>query len=667
MKKIRLKIILVYMICIILGTIALYITMPEVMSYGPGATNTEFDTQMFGLPYYIRVIVLMILSCITYAVYIFIKLRNFDKIDIYLNEYKKTYSKKSKDQLEKIKKSCYTFHNKFAIFTLTMFVIVSLIVTLIFSYSITSYIRMFFILFCIFLITFTVAGIPTSSLLNSVLIYLENYELPKKTNSTFFNLLRRYFPLLVLASYFILFYNSALFEKEKGDDLYDYYYYSFYTEFSSNTYTSPKELILSLNNIQLEKDDDILFVLMPGFKKLYSTSPLSTYFLSYAKELSSSYNYKVYDINASFAQGILYPIEIEGETYYIGARYCVFSDEVIQSLSLKILYGLVGEVLVLFFIQATLAKELNRIQVSLDDIISSNDISRKLTITSYDDFGKITEQINELKSMTIDNANEIENNETRLMEKERLSTLGGMIGGVSHNLKTPIMSVSGAVEGLNDLISEYDSSIGDPQVTKEDYHAIASDMKEWTGKISSYLEYMSDIITTVKDQAITTNDLDNESFTIEELLKRVHILMKHELKHSYTELEVTLDIPETTSIKGNMVCLIQVINNMISNSIQAYNGLENQKIELHIYKEKNNIIFTVKDYAGGLAKEAEEKLFKDTITTKGKNGSGLGLYMSYSSIKSNFNGEITFTTEKGKGTEFKIIIPNKKGGTNEEN
>ena len=41
------------------------------------------------------------------------------------------------------------------------------------------------------------------------------------------------------------------------------------------------------------------------------------------------------------------------------------------------------------------------------------------------------------------------------MESERLASLGQLIGGIAHNLKTPIMSISGAVEGISDLIKEY--------------------------------------------------------------------------------------------------------------------------------------------------------------------------------------------------------------------
>ena len=45
------------------------------------------------------------------------------------------------------------------------------------------------------------------------------------------------------------------------------------------------------------------------------------------------------------------------------------------------------------------------------------------------------------------------------------------------------------------------------------------------------------------------------------------------------------------------------------------------------------------------------------VTTKGKNGTGLGLFMSYSNIRAHFNGNITFETEQGVGTQFNIILP----------
>ena len=254
----------------------------------------------------------------------------------------------------------------------------------------------------------------------------------------------------------------------------------------------------------------------------------------------------------------------------------------------------------------------------------------------------------------------IQNNQTMLIEKERLASLGQMIGGIAHNLKTPIFSISGATEGMQDLVKEYKESITDETVTIQDHLDIAKDMEEWISKIKNYTAYMSDVITAVRGQAVAFADRSNESFTIEDLTKRVSILMKHELQQSLNSLTTSIQVDKDLEIKGNINSLVQVINNLISNSIQAYNGEPNNIIEFNIYKDTKNVIFSVKDYASGMNKEVQEKLFKEMITTKGKNGTGLGLFMSASNIKAQFNGDIKFTSDEGRGTTFNVIIPIKK-------
>ena len=252
---------------------------------------------------------------------------------------------------------------------------------------------------------------------------------------------------------------------------------------------------------------------------------------------------------------------------------------------------------------------------------------------------------------------QIHNNQNLLMERERLASLGQLIGGIAHNLKTPIMSISGAAEGLRDLINEYDTSIEDPTVNFEDHHQIAKEMMDWTDKIKTHTAYMSDIITTVKGQAVVLSDADSSTFTIDELIKKVTILMRHELKNALIELNTDIRIPLDFTLKGNVNRLIQVINNMISNAIQAYNGKPNEQITLSVYQENNAINIDITDFAGGLPDLVKKKLFKEMITTKGKNGTGLGLFMSYSTIRAHFDGDITFVTEKGQGTTFTIVLP----------
>lgn len=265
-------------------------------------------------------------------------------------------------------------------------------------------------------------------------------------------------------------------------------------------------------------------------------------------------------------------------------------------------------------------------------------------------FKDITQHMEDMKT--------IKDNQESLMESERLASLGQLIGGIAHNLKTPIMSISGAAEGLSDLVKEYDMSIGNPAVNYDDHHAIAKDMSVWISKIKDYTEYMSDIITAVKGQAVTLSESENISFDLEELVKRIDILMKHELKNAIIYLNVHMLVNSKIVIHGDVNSLVQVINNMISNAIQAYNGKTEEEINLDFNTDdNNNLIISIEDHASGLPQKVKDKLFKEMITTKGKNGTGLGLYMSYSTIKAHFNGNITFESEEGKGTKFNIILP----------
>lgn len=264
-----------------------------------------------------------------------------------------------------------------------------------------------------------------------------------------------------------------------------------------------------------------------------------------------------------------------------------------------------------------------------------------------------------LKDITqhIEDMNTIKENQDLLIEKERLASLGQLVGGIAHNLKTPIMSIAGAAEGLTDLVKEYDSSIEDPEVNFQDHHDIAHDMNDWIEKIKTHTSYMSDIITAVKGQAVTLSENEQDSFTIEELIKHVNILMKHELKNALIDMNIKIKTDDLTVLHGNVNSLVQVINNMISNAIQAYNGETNKNIDLTIDKNNNNIVISVQDYGCGMSKEVKNKLFKEMITTKGKNGTGLGLFMSYSTIRGNFNGNITFNSKEGEGTTFNVILP----------
>ncbi len=283
--------------------------------------------------------------------------------------------------------------------------------------------------------------------------------------------------------------------------------------------------------------------------------------------------------------------------------------------------------------------------VEISPIIVGNQLLGILVL-----FKDITEHVKDMQSL--------KNNQELLIEQERLASLGQMIGGIAHNLKTPIFSVTGGLEGLSDLITEFDESIDDPTVNSQDMHDIAKDMRNWIVKLKDHVTYMSDVITTVKGQAVSMSEEQNFDFPISELFQHVSILMQHILKQQLATLEIENNVPDNVKINGNINSLVQVVNNLISNSIEAYKDQEDKPVELTANYDNSQIIISVKDHGPGLPDKVKDKLFKEMITTKGKNGTGLGLFMSYSNIKAHFNGNITYKTGSN-GTTFDIIIPHK--------
>ena len=182
--------------------------------------------------------------------------------------------------------------------------------------------------------------------------------------------------------------------------------------------------------------------------------------------------------------------------------------------------------------------------------------------------------------------------------------------------------------------------------------------------LKSHFSYISNALTAIKNQVASSDNLKQSSFTIEEIIQNIEFLMKYEIKSNFCTLIISNEIKENFSINGDIGTLVQIINNLISNSIQSYgritdainNNVSSRKIEFIIYEEKNYVVFKVKDYGRGVSQLIKDKLFKEMVTTKGKEGSGIGLYLSYSKVKVMFNGNMWLESEEGKGASFYIKV-----------
>jgi len=263
-------------------------------------------------------------------------------------------------------------------------------------------------------------------------------------------------------------------------------------------------------------------------------------------------------------------------------------------------------------------------------------------------FKNITQHIHDVEK--------IKENQSILLERERLASLGQLIGGIAHNLKTPIMSIAGGIDQLQYLTKEYETSVGDPEVTAADHAEIAQDMYQWLGKMKMQTGYMSDIISTVKDQASKFVNQRHMWFTLDEMLKRVKILMQHEIVRNQCKFTQDIRVDKSTRIPGDVNSLVQILDNVIVNAIQAYDE-QGGEIILQVTSEGQKLLITICDFGKGIEDKVKDRLFREMITTKGKHGTGLGLYMSHSTVKGMFRGNMWFESSVGQGTKFYIQLP----------
>ncbi|MGE5329182.1 MAG: histidine kinase N-terminal 7TM domain-containing protein [Deltaproteobacteria bacterium] len=248
----------------------------------------------------------------------------------------------------------------------------------------------------------------------------------------------------------------------------------------------------------------------------------------------------------------------------------------------------------------------------------------------------------------------IQQTQNQLLERERLASLGELAGGVAHDINTPLSSVQTILYSIDKSCQNVKQFIEanqliTPEIT-EDFESIDKRLKN--GNIAC--ERISKIVNSIRNHTRNLSSENIQQFYIMNVLDDVKVLINHQLKNSGCELVITEE--EKYSVKGDPGKLGQVFTNLIVNAIQAYDDKPG-KVEVNIGRQKNNAVITIADQAGGIPEMFIEGIFNKILTTKGTQGTGLGLYFSYSIITGHFGGIITFQSEHGKGTTFRITIP----------
>lgn len=236
--------------------------------------------------------------------------------------------------------------------------------------------------------------------------------------------------------------------------------------------------------------------------------------------------------------------------------------------------------------------------------------------------------------------------QAKLYQAEKISTIGLLAAGIAHEINNPLTAISGFAQGLKRKLPNFRKNI-DKQLSDdidEYLNIILQECKRCKGIVQKLLELGRE-----KPQKLSLLDLNSI------ITDTIQLIGSHSKKkqEKFIELKLSKSLP---AIYGDLSQLKQVILNLLINAIDA----TEKKGNITITTSKINskwVEVSLKDTGVGIPIENLNRIFEPFFTTKppGK-GTGIGLSTCYNIIK-NHGGEISVTSEVGKGSTFIVRLP----------
>ena len=237
----------------------------------------------------------------------------------------------------------------------------------------------------------------------------------------------------------------------------------------------------------------------------------------------------------------------------------------------------------------------------------------------------------------------------KLVQAEKMSSLGDMIVNIAHQWRQPLSVISTLVTSM--------------QMQKE--YGMLNDEKfnESCEKINSNVQNLSKTINDFQSYVEDTKVIEN--FTAKELVDKFLNITQSAIDRN--KIQVILNIDENLRIDSLQNKLLECFISMFNNSKYILKTLDESKryIFITIQKINNNIIIKFKDTAGGISSDIIDKIYEPYFTTKHQSqGTGLGLHMTYDMIVNVLEGDITannvefkYNHKNFKGVKFTINLP----------
>ncbi len=259
--------------------------------------------------------------------------------------------------------------------------------------------------------------------------------------------------------------------------------------------------------------------------------------------------------------------------------------------------------------------------------MTKGDFSKRIPVTSDDEIGELSVAFNQMTNS--------------------LSRLEGMrksfIADVSHELKTPMTTISGFIDGILD--GTIDSS-------KQKYYLeIAS---EEVKRLSRMVESMLSISRIESEEFVSKS----EKFDFKDLLISVVISQEQRIEQKNLEIE-GLDGITNTTITADKDLIHRVVYNLVDNAIKFCD--EKGKISFELVNDSKNMSFSIKNTGNGIPKSELPFIFErfykiDKSRSANKKSTGLGLYIVKTIVKKH-GGTITVHSKEKEYTAFTVTLP----------
>lgn len=221
--------------------------------------------------------------------------------------------------------------------------------------------------------------------------------------------------------------------------------------------------------------------------------------------------------------------------------------------------------------------------------------------------------------------------------------LDKFVYSVSHDLRAPLSSMTGVV-----VIAEEETK---EEIVKENLNYLKGCIRKLDTFISDILDYSRNSRTEIKKEEINFKEV------IQELTNNLKYMSANE--ESKKRVSINLDINENAKFHTDRSRLNVVLNNLISNSIRYQDPkADDPFVNIKVDTSDTEANIVIRDNGIGISKELHEKIFEMFYrVSESSVGSGLGLYIVKETVDK-LQGSIRVESEPGKGTAFKIHIPN---------